>query len=116
MNDNLNTISITISQVDKKMLEVIDCSNKIKAILNKADDAIEKLKTSYQCAGASALYSQYELFNDGHSVIVDNILSYNLDLMSLKKKYASSVDDLSKNISAAAVRLESSATVYKEER
>ena len=54
MEDN-NTIAIVEAEIDKKMLDVIDCSNKVKAIFNKIDDAIERLKLEYQCAGATAL-------------------------------------------------------------
>lgn len=115
MEDN-KTIAIVEAEIDKKMLDVIDCSNKVKAIFNKIDDAIERLKLEYQCAGATALYSQYEQFNDSYSVIVSNILSYNSDLMALKRKYATSIDDLSSEIKVAATRMEASAHAYKEER
>ncbi len=115
MNDN-KTIAIVETEIDKKMLDVIDCSNKVKAIFNKIDDAIERLKPEYQCAGATALYNQYEQFNDSYPVIVSNILSYNSDLMALKRKYATSIDDLSSEINVAATRMEASAHAYKEER
>ena len=116
MNDNSKTIAIVESEIDKKMLDVIDCSNKVKSIFNKIDDAIEKLKSEYQCAAASTLYNQYEQFNDSYSVIVNNILSYNSDLMALKRRYATSIDDLSSEINVAAARMEAGAHAYKEER
>ena len=116
MNDN-QTIAIIETEVDKYMLEVIDCSNKVKSIFNKVDDEIEKLKASYQCAGANALYSQYEQFNDYYSVIVNNILSYNSDLTSLKKKYSSQMGDISLQLKQATVSLEASGPKnYVEER
>lgn len=111
------SIALNEVELDKKMLEVIDCSNKVKAIFNKVDDAIEKLKATYQCAGATALYKQYEEFNDYYTVIVDNILSYNTDLMSLKKKYKTGQDDLSDKIKADARVLEgNSVEAYVEKR
>lgn len=114
---NNTIVALNEVELDKKMLEVIDCSNKVKAIFNKVDDAMEKLKTSYQCAGATALYNQYEEFNDYYTVIVDNILSYNSDLMSLKKKYKTGLGDLSEKIMADAHAVEAnSIDAYKEMR
>lgn len=115
MGDN-NIVAIVEAEVDKKMLDVIDCSNKVKAIFNKIDDAIENLKSNYQCDAATVLYNQYEQFNDSYPVIVSNILSYNSDLMTLKKRYTSAIDDLSSDVKTNATRLEASAQSYKEER
>lgn len=116
MENNTN-ISLNEAELDKKMLEVIDCSNKLKSIFNKIDDAVEKLKESYQCAGATALYNKYEEFNDAYAVIVDNILSYNSDLMSLKKKYITGLGDLSDKIRADALAVEAnSIDAYVEKR
>lgn len=114
---NNASVALNEAELDKRMLEVIDCGNKVKAIFNKVDDAVEKLKTTYQCAGATALYNRYDEFNDYYSVIVDNIMSYNSDLMSLKKKYATSLGDLSDKIRADALKLESnSVKAYVEKR
>lgn len=116
MNDN-GQMAINEAELDKKMLEIIDCSNKIKTIFNKADDAVEKLKASYQCSGATALYNQYKQFSDYYSVVVDNILSYNSDLMSLKKKYITALGDLSDKIKADAHMIEANGVeAYVEER
>ena len=59
-----NTISLVESEVNKYMLDIIDCSNKVKAIFNKVDDLVTKLKGNYACESANTLYKQYEEFND----------------------------------------------------
>ncbi len=117
MNNNDAVVALNEAEIDKQMLDIIDCSNKIKTIFNKIDDLVEKLKTDYACESASTLYKKYEEFNDNYSIIVNNILSYNADLMSLKKKYTSTLDDLTQQIKSETVRLEASNTGgYKEER
>lgn len=117
MSNNNGIVAINEAEIDKKMLDVIDCSNKIKTIFNKIDDAVDRLKTYYKCSSANILYNQYEQLNDNYSVIVNNILSYNSDLVSLKKKYKAALGDLSQKINVAAANMEASrADYYKEGR
>ena len=114
---NAESIAINEVELDKYMLDVIDCSNKVKALFNKIDDAMENLKASYQCPSADELYKQYEEFNDNYQTIVSNLLSYNSDLMSLKKKYVGAMDNLTQEIIKDTAILEaSSVPTYKEER
>ena len=114
---NNKVVALSEAAIDKQMLEVIDCSNRVKAIFNKIDDLVEKLKLNYQCQSATTLYSKYNQFNDNYSVIIDNILSYNSDLISLKKKYATALDDLSQKIKMDTLKLESDGPkTYMEER
>lgn len=117
MGANNEVIAINEAEINKIMLEVIDCSNKVKSIFNSIDDQVEKLKANYSCASATTLYKQYENFNDNYSVIVNNMLSYNEDMTSLKKRYISNLGDLSDKIKAKASKIEASNDGgYKERR
>lgn len=111
-----NVKGIVVAELDKHMLDIIECSNKIKAIFNKIDDQMEILKTHYSCSGASTLYRQYEEFNENYPIIVENLLSYNTDLMTLKKSYASSFSELSNKIKSDAAMLTADIDKYKEKR
>lgn len=98
MKKSGGVIALNEAEVNKKLLEIKECSSKIKAIFNKIDDQMDIVKANYSCSSASTLWKQYKEFNDNYSVIVNNILSYYTDLTSLKKKYLTSFDDLSQKI------------------
>lgn len=117
MSNNGKVYALNEAVIDRYMLDVIECSNKIKTIFNNIDDLVEKLKSNYACESADTLYKQYAEFNNNYSVIVKNILSYNTDLMSLKRKYNSAMDDLTSKVKSDAISLDASKSgVYKEER
>lgn len=117
MNVNNSVIAINEAELEKYMLDVIDCSNKIKLIFNKIDNLMETVKTHYVCSSSNILYSQYKQLSANYSIIIDNILSYNSDLLSLKKKYITTLDSLAENIKMEGMRLEANGPVaYKEER
>lgn len=117
MKSNNDVIAINSAELDKQMLNIIDCSNKIRAIFNKIDDQMALLKTYYDSPSAAVLYKQYEEFNENYSIIVENILSYNSDLMSLKKRYASSFGDLAQKMATEAAKITASgANKYIEKR
>lgn len=116
MDSNSNVVALNEAVLDKYMLDVMDCSNKVKAIFNKMDDLVDKLKSSYVCESATTLFKQYEDLNDNYSIIVNNILSYNTDLMSLKKKYFSNIDDLTRDIKLATENLLASGPKKYEEK
>ena len=117
MSANNDIIAINEAEINKIMLEIIDCSNKVKSIFNSIDDQVEKLKANYSCSSATTLYKQYENFNDNYPIIVNNILSYNEDLTALKKKYITNFGDLSEKIRAKASKIEASNDGgYKERR
>ena len=53
MEDN-NTIAIVEAEIDKKMLDVIDCSNKVKAIFNKIEYIVSaNSNIGFMCAELS---------------------------------------------------------------
>ena len=117
MASNNDIIAINSVELDKYMMSIIDASNKIQSIFNKIDDQIGLLKSYYDSSSATALYKQYEEFNDNYSIIVNNILSYNTDLMSLKKRYTSTFGDLAQKITSEAAKVTAaSAGKYTEER
>lgn len=117
MNTNNSVVAINEAEIDKCMLDVIECSNKIKSLFNKIDNLMETAKAHYVCSSSNILYSQYKQLSANYSTIIDNILSYNSDLLSLKRKYQTSFDDLTQNIKMETMRLEANgSTAYKEER
>lgn len=115
MSEN-RIIYIVESEINKHMINIIDCSNKVKAILSKIDDQMAMLRNYYSCSAADALFSQYEQFNENYDIIVSNLLSYNTDLMSLKKGYASTFSDLTQKLKSDAAKLTAGIDKYKEKR
>ena len=109
-------IYVVESEINKHMMNIMDSSSKIKAILSKIDDQMANLKSYYSCAAANKLYSQYEQFNDNYAIIVDNILSYNKDLMSLKKSCQATVSELTQKLQIGTARLTDGVKFSKEER
>ena len=102
---NNQTIALNVAEVDKYMLDILDCSNKVKTLFNKIDDEIAKVKQHYSCSAADVLYRQYEEFNDNYKTVVANILSYSSDLKSLKKTYLNTMSDLSQELRKDAADL-----------
>lgn len=116
MNNN-GSISLNEAELNELMLSIIDSSNKIKAIFNKTDAQFDRLKSYYSCTSASTLFNKYDEFNENYKIIVDNILSYNEDLRALKKKYCSSLDDLTEKIDMDTLALLADGPkIYKEKR
>lgn len=107
---------IVTAELDKQMLKIIDCCNEIKAIFNKLDDQMSILKTHYSCSAADILFKQYEEYNENFSIIVEDLLSYNADLMALKKSYALNMDDLTQKLKSKAAMLSAEVDKYKEKR
>lgn len=115
IGDN-GTIFIVESEINKHMMDIIDCSNKVKSILSKIDDQMNILKSHYSCSAADALFRQYEEFNENYEIVVNNLLSYNTDLMFLKKSYASISSDLTQKLQSKAASLTAGIDKYKEKR
>ena len=110
------TIFIVEEEINKHMLNIVDCSNKVKAILSKIDDQMAMLRNHYSCSAADTLYKQYEEFNENYAIVVANLLSYNSDLMTLKKSYSSLSSDLTQKLQSEAAKLVAEIDKYKEKR
>lgn len=108
-------VAINVNEINKLMLEIIDCSNNIKVIFNKITDLVSETKSYYNCSSATLLRNKYSQFSDNYNVIIKNIMSYNKDLSNLKKKYAVNMEDLSYKIKRDASNL-SAPQEYKEGR
>ena len=115
IGDN-GSIFIVEEEINKHMINIIDCSNKVKSILSKIDDQMSILKNHYSCSAASSLYRRYEEFNENYEIIVQSLLSYNTDLMTLKKSYTSTVSNLTQNLQSKAAQLVAGIEKYKEKR
>lgn len=108
-------IAISESEINKLMLEIIDCSNNVKVIFNKITDLVSETKSYYDCSSACLLRSKYFQFSDNYNTIIKSIMSYNKDLSNLKKKYAMNMEDLSYQIKKDALNL-NAPQEYKEGR
>lgn len=95
-------VALNEKEINRIMLDVIDCSTRVKTIFNRINDLVEETKSYYVCSSANMLRSKYEQLNDSYNNIVKNILSYNSDLNLLKKKYALGMDSLSYQIKRSA--------------
>ena len=113
-----NMAAINESEINKLIVEIIDYSSKIKTILNRVNDLVSETKSYYNCSSGSLLRSKYALFNDNYRIIVKNISSYSKDLNSLKRKFSSSLEDLSVQVKRDANNQASevSSVIYKEGR
>ena len=117
MNNNNAIIALNEAEIDKIMLDIVDCSNKVRAIFNKIDDVFEHVNDCYKCTSATTLYNRYRQLTENYSIIINNIMSYNSDLLSLKKKYKNSFDDLSVKIHKGTFKVRADGPKnYVEER
>lgn len=108
-------IAINVNEVNKLMLEIIDCANNTKVIFNKITDLVFETKSYYDCSSGNILRNKYAQFSNNYNVIINNIMSYNRDLLALKKKYALNMEDLSEEIQKATSRIDGPQE-YKERR
>lgn len=107
---------IIIAELDKHMLNIMDCSDKVKSIFNKIDDQMAILMTHYSCSAANTLFRQYEEFNENFAIIVENLLSYKSDLLALKKSYALVSSEITDQLKSKAAMLTAGLDKYKEKR
>lgn len=112
---NQENVAINVNEINKLMLEIIDCSNNVKVIFNKITDLVSETKSYYNCSSADLLRNKYSQFSDNYNIIIKNIMSYNKDLSNLKKKYAINMEDLSYQIKRDASNL-NAPQEYKEGR
>lgn len=108
-------IAINVNEINKLMLDIIDCANDVKVIFNKITDLVSETKSYYDCGSAVLLRNKYSQFSSNYNRIINSIKSYNTDLSNLKKKYAVNMEDLSYNIKKDASRLDRPEE-YKERR
>lgn len=108
-------IAINVNEINKLMLDVIDCANNVKIIFNKINDLVSETKSYYDCTSANTLRNKYSQFNNNYNRIINSIKSYNTDFSNLKRKYAINMEDLSYEIRKDASRLDRPEE-YKERR
>ncbi len=108
-------IAINVNEINRLMLDIIDCANNVRVIFNKITDLVSETKSYYDCVSATTLRNKYSQFSDNYNRIVSSIKSYNTDLSNLKKKYAVNMEDLSLQIRKDASRIDRPEE-YKERR
>ena len=102
------------TSINKLILEIGDYSEKIKLTFNKINDLMDDAKISYKCSSATKVFNRYSEFNDNYNIIVKNILSYQTDLINLKRKFKSNVSEISQNIRKDSTSVNTNVG-YKEE-
>ncbi len=115
MNNSNGIVAINEQQINKLILDISDCSNRIKIILNKINDLVLETRSYYNCTSADKLRAKYELFSSNYNTIIQNLMSYGNDFSLLKKKCALNMDDLSVKIRKDASKM-NAPTNYKEGR
>lgn len=105
---NNNVIGINVDEINKLMLEISDISSNINIIFNKINELVEETKSYYVCSTASVMRNKYAMFNDNFRIIVNNIMTYNKDLVRLKRKYDQGMDNLSREIHKKTIAIKNS--------
>lgn len=105
---NNNIIGINVTELNKLMLEIADISSNINIIFNKINELVEETKRYYVCSTASVMRNKYAMFNDNFRIIVNNIMTYNKDLVRLKRKYDQGMDNLSQEIHKKTIAIKNS--------
>lgn len=105
---NNNVIGINVDEINKLMLEISDISSNINIIFNKINELVEETKSYYVCSTASVMRNKYAMFNDNFRIIVNNIMTYNKDLVRLKRKYDQGMDNLSQEIHKKTIAIKNS--------
>ena len=105
---NNNVIGINVDEINKLMLEISDISSNINIIFNKINELVEETKSYYVCSTASVMRNKYAMFNNNFRIIVNNIMTYNKDLVRLKRKYDQGMDNLSQEIHKKTIAIKNS--------
>ena len=78
---------MSVDGIDKVMSDILDYADKANKILNQISDLIEDTSTYFACESGDKFREQYAMMQVGITTINKNILSYNADLMNVKKNY-----------------------------
>ena len=87
--ENWNGIS---QGFDKLMSDIIDYADKSNKTLNQISDFISETSTYFVCESGDKFRDQFSMLKIGNATINKNILSYNEDLMNVKRNYQSRVE------------------------
>ena len=98
MDDSKISSGISVANINTMMTEVIDYATKLRSKFNRIDDIVNDTVNYYDDKNASSFRNKYSLFRSDLDTLIDNIMSYNTDLITLKSKYKSNVSTISDQI------------------
>lgn len=78
--------------IDKLMSDILDYADKSNKILNQISDLVNDTELYFSCESGDKFRDQFNMLKVGNAAINKNILSYNDDLMNVKKNYQARVD------------------------
>lgn len=87
MQDTENYNGISLDGIDKLMTDILDYAEKSNRILNQITDIVSDTTNYFQCESGDKFRDQFSMLKVGNASINKNILSYNDDLMNVKKNY-----------------------------
>ncbi len=78
---------ISVDGMDKLMTDILDYADKCNKTLNQISDLVEDTSTYFICESGDKFRDQFSMLKVGNATINKNILSYNEDLMNVKRDY-----------------------------
>ena len=73
--------------MDKLMSDILDYADRSNKVLNQIADLVDSTSTYFICESGDKFRDQFSMLKVGNPIINKNILSYNEDLMNVKKDY-----------------------------
>lgn len=117
MEERVNTDSrgISYANIDKLMMDIIDYAERSNKILNNIQLLVNDTANYFVCDSGKLYRKKFnEYFNEA-STVNKNILSYNEDLMTVKKRY-NSLDSEAADMMKNAVQSHRFKKDFREEK
>ncbi len=87
MQDSEIWNGISMEGMDKLMSDILDYADRSNKVLNQIADLVDSTSTYFICESGDKFRDQFSMLKVGNPIINKNILSYNEDLMNVKKDY-----------------------------
>ena len=78
---------ISIEGIDKLMSDILEYADKSNRILNQISDLVSETTNYFSCESGDKFRDQFSMLSLGNPTVNKNLLSYDEDLMSVKKNY-----------------------------
>ena len=86
MQDSEIWNGISMEGMDKLMSDILDYADRSNKVLNQIADLVDSTSTYFICESGDKFRDQFSMLKVGNPIINKNILSYNEDLMNVKKE------------------------------
>lgn len=87
MTQNEDWNGISIKGTEKLMLDIIDYADRCNKISNQITDLVNESSEYFNCESATMFREYYNQVANEITTLNKNILSYNTDLLNVKKNY-----------------------------